>query len=130
MGRGHGGGSLGSELVELAGGDALVHTRAYLLRDEHRVAVLLAEAVAELLQPRRDLVEVHRLLPPVPLHHVHLRPPPGEAFRRTPGVHARPPPPPRRLDWEWGGIVVGFGLGEPRGGGGDLNAFPARREEH
>lgn len=73
VGGGHGGGGLGGELVELAGGDALVDAGADLLRDEHRVAVLLAEPVAELLEPRRDLVEVHRLRPPVPLHDVHLR---------------------------------------------------------
>jgi len=72
VGRGHGRGGLGGELIELAGGDALVDPRADLLRDEHGVAVVLAEAVAELLEARRDLVEVHRLLAAVPLDHVHL----------------------------------------------------------
>ena len=55
VGGGHGRGGLGCELVELAGGDALVDPRADLLRDEHGVAVVLAEAVAELLEARRDL---------------------------------------------------------------------------
>jgi hypothetical protein len=82
----HGGGGLGGELVELAGGDALVNPRADLLRDEDGVAVLLAEPVAELLEPRRDLVEVHHLVAAVPLHHVHL---PSNTLR------ARPSPPPR-----------------------------------
>lgn len=68
---GHGGGGLGGELVELAGGDALVDAGADLLRDEDWVAVVAAEAIAQLLQPRRDLVEVHRLLTTVSLHHVH-----------------------------------------------------------
>jgi hypothetical protein len=72
VGRSHGRRGLGGELVELAGGDALVDPRADLLRDEHRVAVVLAEAVAELLEARRDLVEVHCLLAAVPLDHVHL----------------------------------------------------------
>ena len=42
-----------------------------LTQTEHGVAVLLAEPIAELLEPHRDLVEVHRLRPPVPLHDVH-----------------------------------------------------------
>lgn len=73
MGGGHGGGGLRRELAELAGGDALVDAGADLLRDEDRIAVLLAEAVAEPLEPRGDLVEVDRLLPPIALHHVHPR---------------------------------------------------------
>jgi len=96
VGGGHGRGGLGCELVELAGGDALVDPRADLLRDEHGVAVVLAEAVAELLEARRDLVEVHRLLPPVPLHHVHFAaafgPPAG---RGLPSNTWCAPPPPR-----------------------------------
>lgn len=74
MRRRHGGGGLGGELIELAGGDALVDPGADLLRDEDGVAVLLAEPVAELLEPRGDLVEVHHLVAAVPLHHVHLPP--------------------------------------------------------
>ena len=50
MGGGQGGGGLGGELVELAGGDALVDAGADLLCDEDGVAVVLAEAVAELLE--------------------------------------------------------------------------------
>lgn len=78
MRRGHGGGGLGGELTDLAGGDALVDAGADLLGDEDGVAVLHAEAVAEPREPRGDLVEVDRLLPAVALHHVHLAsPPPG-----------------------------------------------------
>lgn len=78
VGGGHGGSSLRGELVELTGGDALIDAGADLLGDEDWVAVLLAEAVAELLKPRRDLVELHRFLPAVALYHVHrsLAPPP------------------------------------------------------
>jgi hypothetical protein len=92
----HGGGSLGCELVKLAGGDALVDPRADLLRDEDGVAVLLAEPVAELLEPRGDLVEVHHLVAAVPLHHVH--PPPARtSVERL--ARARSPPPPRWMGW-------------------------------
>lgn len=77
VGCGHGGGGLGGELVELGGGDAPVDAGADLLRDEDGVAVVLAEAVGELLEPRRDLVEVDGLLPPVALHHVHRAARPG-----------------------------------------------------
>jgi hypothetical protein len=95
VGGGHGRGGLGGELIELAGGDALVDPRADLLRDEHGVAVVLAEAVAELLEARRDLVEVHRLLPPVPLHHVHVvagfGPPAGRGLPSN--TWCAPPPP-------------------------------------
>ena len=55
---GHGSGGLGGELADLVGGDALVDASADLLCDEDGVAVLRAEAVAELLEPRGDLVEV------------------------------------------------------------------------
>ena len=68
---GHSSGGLGGELADLVGGDALVDASADLLCDEDGVAVLRAEAVAELLEPRGDLVEVDRLLPAVALHHVH-----------------------------------------------------------
>ena len=65
---------LGGELVELAGGDTHVYPDADLLRDEHGVTVLLAKPIAELLEPHRDLVEVHHLRSPVPLHDVHHHP--------------------------------------------------------
>jgi hypothetical protein len=42
---------------ELAGGDALVAAGAYLLRDE--------DGVAELLEPRYDLIELDGLLPQI-----------------------------------------------------------------
>lgn len=81
---GHGGGGLGGELIELAGGDALIDAGTHLLGDEHRVAVLLAEPVAQLLKPRRDLIEVDGLGPSVPLHYVHPRSFCAD-FRRTNG---------------------------------------------
>lgn len=87
MVRGHGGCGLRGELVELTGGDALVDAGAHLLGDKHRVTVLVAEPVAQLLEPRRDLVEVDGLVPAVALHHVHLQSFYGE-FRRTVGVEA------------------------------------------
>lgn len=113
MGRSHGRRGLGGELVELAGGDALVDPRADLLRDEHRVAVVLAEAVAELLEARRDLVEVHRLLAAVPLDHVHL--PLRRGLQSNTWCVCAPKPPPlpgrgkasRGLDGGVGGLGVG-----------------------
>lgn len=80
---GHGGSSLGSELVELAAGDALVDASADLLGDEDGVAVVDAEAVAELLQARGDLVEVDGFLPSISLDHVHLSVVLSGEFRRT-----------------------------------------------
>ena len=118
VGGGHGRGGLGCELVELAGGDALVDPQADLLRDEHGVAVVLAEAVAELLEARRDLVEVHRLLPPVPLHHVHVAfgPPAGEEVPSNSWcARPRQPPPPSS---EFEGTGERPAMGEERAGSG------------
>lgn len=69
---GHGSGGLGGKLVKLAGGDALVDACTHLLRHEHGVAVLDAETITQLLQTRRDLIEVHRFLPTVSLDDIHL----------------------------------------------------------
>lgn len=68
-----GSGSLRGQFIELTGGNALVDPGADLLRHRDRVAVLRAQPITQLLQPCGDLVEVHRLLTPVSLHHVHLR---------------------------------------------------------
>jgi len=92
---GHGGGGLGGELTNLAGGDALVDAGADLLGDKDGVAVLRAEAVAKPREPRGDLVEVDRLLPAVALHHVHLALPPAPGLSGFPsntpwGGGARP----------------------------------------
>ena len=44
---------------------------AHLLSDDDRLHVLRVEAVTEVADPSRDLVERHRLLPTVPLHYEH-----------------------------------------------------------
>lgn len=68
----HSSSGLSGELIELAGGDAFVDAKANLLCHEHGIAVIGVQAVAQLLQARRDLVEVDSLAPPVPLDDVHL----------------------------------------------------------
>mmetsp|Transcript_58906 Transcript_58906/g.162848 ORF Transcript_58906/g.162848 Transcript_58906/m.162848 type:complete len:327 (-) Transcript_58906:3-983(-) len=59
---GHVRGGLRGKLVELNGGDARVDALDHLEGDGRRVHILGREAVAELLDARRDLVEQHRLL--------------------------------------------------------------------
>lgn len=81
MASGHGGRRLRREFVELAGGDAHVDAGANLLRDQHGIAVLLAEAIAQPLEPRRDLVEANWLSLAAQLHDVHL----GREIRRAGG---------------------------------------------
>lgn len=68
----HGSSSLRSELIKLAGGDALVDTCAHLLSHKHRVTVVEAEAIAQLLETSSDLVKVHGFLASVSLYHIHL----------------------------------------------------------
>lgn len=69
---GHGGSSFGGQFVKLAGGDAFVNAGADFLSDQNGVAVIGAEAITKLLEARGYFVEVNRLLPPVPLYHVHF----------------------------------------------------------
>ena len=64
-------GSLGSEVVELDGGDAVVDAGHHLLRDHHRIDVLWVEAIAELLDARGDLVKGDGLLLAIPLDDEH-----------------------------------------------------------
>lgn len=68
----HSSSSFRCQFIELAGGDALVDPGADLLSDEDGVAVIDAEAVAELLEASGNLVEVHGFLTPISLHHIHL----------------------------------------------------------
>ena len=70
---GHGGGDLGGQVVQLDGGHAGVEPGDDLERDGGRVDVVHVEAVAELLDPRGDLVEVDGLLAPVALQDEHAR---------------------------------------------------------
>lgn len=84
---GHGSRRLSGQLIELAGGDAGVDSGADLLRYADRIAVLLAETVAQFLQARSDLIEVDGLLAPVPLDDVHLRLPISEALLRNSSEH-------------------------------------------
>ena len=44
---------------------------AHLLSDDDRLDVLRVQAVTEVGDPGGDLVESHRLLPTVSLHHEH-----------------------------------------------------------
>ena len=67
----HCGRNLRGEVVQLHGGHASVEAVDDLDRDLGGVNVVHVEAVAQLLDPGGDLVEVHHLLPPVPLHHSH-----------------------------------------------------------
>eukprot|EP00966_Prymnesium_polylepis_P146894 3392691-Prymnesium_polylepis.1 len=66
------GGRLRGEIVQLLGGDAVVHAANNLLRDDHRVDVLGVEAVAQLLDPRGNLVEGHVLAAPIAFDNQHL----------------------------------------------------------
>lgn len=68
----HSGSSLSRQFIKLTRGDALVDSSAHLLRDKHRLTVLGAEPITELLQPRGDLVEVDRLLTPISLNDIHF----------------------------------------------------------
>ena len=72
MACGHGGGNLRSEVVELHGGDPGVETVDHLEGDLGGVDVVHVQAVAQLLDPGGDLVEVDRLLPSVSLDNSHL----------------------------------------------------------
>lgn len=69
--RGLVGGRLGRKLVQLARRHARVDPRDDLLSDEDGLHILGVEAVAEVADPSRDLVERHGLLPAVALHHEH-----------------------------------------------------------
>mmetsp|Transcript_15211 Transcript_15211/g.45879 ORF Transcript_15211/g.45879 Transcript_15211/m.45879 type:complete len:232 (-) Transcript_15211:49-744(-) len=98
--RSHGGGGLRSELIQLRGGDAFVDSHRHLLSDQHRVAELGRQPVAELCDPRGNLVKVNLLLATIPLDHKHL----GHICDVTTPVlictvAMRPPPPvPRHLN--------------------------------
>lgn len=65
---------LGRKVVQRHRRDAIVDTLDHLLRDRDRGHVLSAEAVAQLVDTRRDLVECHLLRAPITLHHVHGAP--------------------------------------------------------
>ena len=64
-------GRLRSEVVERCGRHAVVHALDHLHRDDGGVDELGVEAVAELADPRSDLVKHHRLLAPIALHDLH-----------------------------------------------------------
>lgn len=68
---GHSGCRFSGQFIELASGDAFVDSGTDFLRHKHGVTVLSAEAVTQLLQPRRYFVKMNRFLPPVSLDHVH-----------------------------------------------------------
>ena len=62
---------LGRKLIKLTRGHTLVDTSTHLLGHKDGVAVLRIQAIAQLLEPRSDLIEVHRLLPTIALQHIH-----------------------------------------------------------
>jgi hypothetical protein len=55
---GHGRGRLGGELVELAGGDALVHAHRHLLGYQHRVAEVLLKEEKKCFSEKRKAGEL------------------------------------------------------------------------
>ena len=63
---------LGRQVVERRRGHAVVDALNHLLRHPRRVHELRVEGVAELRDARGDLVEGHRLLAAVTLHHLHF----------------------------------------------------------
>lgn len=65
------GGGLRGQLIELARRHSRVDPADDLLRDEGGLHVLGVEAVAQVADPGRDLVERHRLLAAVALNHEH-----------------------------------------------------------
>ncbi len=69
---GHGRCSLGSEFVELARGDALVNPHADFLSNEHRITMLRVQAIAQFLEPCRDLIKMNRLLLAISLNDIHV----------------------------------------------------------
>lgn len=69
---GHGSGGFGGQFIELASGDTLVDASTDLLRHKHGVTVIDTQTITQLLQPRCYLIEMHSLLLPVSLHHIHL----------------------------------------------------------
>ena len=68
---GHGGSDLGGQVVQLDGGDASVEPIDDLERDGRGVDEVHVQAIAELLDPGRDLVKVDGLLAVVPLLDEH-----------------------------------------------------------
>ena len=69
---GHGGGSFSGQFIKLACGDAFVDASTDFLGHQDWVTMLHAKSIAQLLQPRRDLVEMHRFLTPISLHYIHF----------------------------------------------------------
>lgn len=69
---GHGRCSLGSEFIELAGGDALVNPHADFLSNEHGITMLRVQAIAQFLEPCRDLIKMNGLLLAISLNHIHV----------------------------------------------------------
>jgi len=69
---GQGSSSFRRQLIELTGGDPFIHARTHFLRHKNRVTVFGAQTVTEFLEASGDLIKVHRLLPPISLHNIHL----------------------------------------------------------
>lgn len=68
---GHGGRNLGCQIVQLQGGDARIKAIDDLECNCWRINIVHIKPIAELLDSRRNLVEVDGLLAAIPLLDIH-----------------------------------------------------------